>query len=136
VVPTNRLTWLANVSCNVYRDDGEKLTSKTSVVSTRLEPDQEARLARKAKQLGRTSSETGALLIEEGLRRDEFAFIDFRDSRIGRQAYIQGSTLTVWEVVWIARGYHNDIAKTAEHLQMSTLKVRTAQLPLETRTAR
>jgi len=99
---------------------------KTVVLSTRLAPEQEKRLQRKARQLGRPLSETGALLIEEGLRLDEFAFIDFRDSRIGRQAYIQGSTLAIWEVVWIARGYRNNIAKTAGHLRLPPLKVRAA----------
>jgi len=57
--------------------------SKSIVVSTRLAPQQEKRLQRKARQLGRTPSEASALLIEEGLRRDEFAFIDFRDSPVG-----------------------------------------------------
>ncbi len=99
---------------------------KTSVVSSRLEPEQEIRLAQMAHRLGRTPSETGALLIEEGLRRAEFAFIDFRDSPAGRQAYLQGSTLAVWEVVWIATGYANDLKKTASHLSMSPLKVRAA----------
>jgi hypothetical protein len=79
-----------------------------------------------ARQLGRSPSETGALLIEEGLRRAEFGFIDFRDSPAGRQAYLQGSSLAVWEVVWIARGYAEDIGKTAAHLQISTLKVKAA----------
>src|SRR6266446_4052782 len=96
---------------NVYGDDAE-LMPKTSIISSRLEPDQEKRLARKARQLGRSPSETGALLIEEGLRRDEFAFVDFRESPVGRQAYIQGSTLAVWEVLWIARGYRNSVEKT------------------------
>jgi hypothetical protein len=96
---------------------------KTSVVSSRLEPGQERRLTRMARHLGRTPSETGALLIEEGLRRAEFAFIDFRDSAVGRQAYIQGSSLAVWEVVWIARGYDNSVQKTAAHFEMSPLKV-------------
>lgn len=100
--------------------------SKTSVVSSRLEPEQERRLVRKARQIGRSPSETGALLIEEGLRRDEFAFIDFRESPAGRQAYIQGSTLAVWEVAWIARGYKDNPEKAAVHLQMSPLKVRAA----------
>ena len=100
--------------------------SKTSVVSSRLEPDQQRRLARKAKQLGRSPSEVGALFIEEGLRRDEFAFIDFRNSPVGRQAYLQGSTLAAWEVVWIARGYKSDVGKTAEHLRMSPIKVQAA----------
>lgn len=99
---------------------------KTSVVSSRLDPEQALRLSRMARHLGRTASETGALLIEEGLRRAEFAFIDFRDSAVGRQAYIQGSSLALWEVVWIARGYRNNVEKTAAHLEMAPLKVRAA----------
>jgi hypothetical protein len=99
---------------------------KTSVISSRLDPEQESRLGRMARQLGRTASETGALLIEEGLRRSEFAFIDFRDSPVGRQAFIQGSSLAVWEVVWIARSYQGDAEKTAAHLEMPLPKVRAA----------
>ena len=100
--------------------------SRSSILSSRLEPEQQQRLVRKAKQLGRSPSESGALLIEEGLRRDEFAFIDFRDSPSGRQAYVQGSTLAVWEVAWIARGYEEDVGKTAAHLCLSPLKVKAA----------
>jgi len=100
--------------------------SRSSIVSSRLEPEQERRLVRKARQMGRSPSETGALLIEEGLRRDEFAFIDFRDSPSGRQAYVQGSTLAVWEVAWIAHGYEDDAGKTAAHFCMSPLKVKAA----------
>jgi uncharacterized protein (DUF433 family) len=111
---------------NVYYDDGDYIMTRSSVVSSRLEPEQEKRRVRKAKQLGRSPSETGALLIEEGLRRDEFAFIDFRDSPSGRQACIQGSTLAVWEVAWIARGYEDNVEKTAAHLCMSPLKVKAA----------
>jgi uncharacterized protein (DUF433 family) len=99
---------------------------RSSIISSRLEPEQERRLVRKAKQIGRSPSETGALLIEEGLRRDEFAFIDFRNSPAGRQACVQGSTLAVWEVVWIARGYEDDVGKTAAHLCLSPLKVKAA----------
>lgn len=99
---------------------------KSSVISTRLEPGQERRLARKARRLGRSPEETSALLIEEALRRDEFAFVDFRDSAAGRQACIQGSTLAVWEVVWIAQHYQDDVQRTAEHLSMPAMKVRAA----------
>ncbi len=100
--------------------------TRSSMVTSRLEPEQHERLVRKARQMGRSPSETGALLIEEGLRRDEFAFIDFRDSPTGRRAYVQGSTLAVWEVAWIARGYKSDAAKTASHLGMTPLKVMAA----------
>jgi hypothetical protein len=100
--------------------------SKSVVISSRLAPEQGRRLARKAKQMGRSPSEASALLIEEGLRRDEFAFLDFRDSPVGRQAYLQGSTLAIWEVVWIARDYKHDVDKTAAHLRLSPLHVRAA----------
>jgi hypothetical protein len=99
---------------------------RTTVLSSRLEERQSARLARKARQLGRTPSEIGAMLIDEGLRRDEFAFIDFRDSPVGRQAYIQGSTLALWEIVWVARSYRESVTKTAKHLRLSELKVKAA----------
>ena len=54
----------------------------STVISLRVSKDQVVRLRRKARRLGRSPSETGALLLEEGLRRDEFAFIDFRESAV------------------------------------------------------
>jgi uncharacterized protein (DUF433 family) len=92
----------------------------------RLQEDQIERLRRLARRLGRTPSETSTLLVEEALRRAEFAFLDFRDSPVGRQAYIQGSRVAVWEVVQVARSYQMDPARTAEHLRWPVLQVRAA----------
>jgi len=75
---------------------------------------------------GWTASETSARLVEEGLRRSEFALIDFRDSPVGRQAYIQGSTLAVWEVVQLIRCYDRDLAAVAAHLQWPEARVAAA----------
>src|SRR5271157_5697644 len=100
--------------------------TRSTVLSMRLPVESGKRLKRIANRHGWTPSDASARLVEEGLRRDEFAFIDFRDSPSGRQAYIQGSTLAVWEVVWIARGYEEDVEKTAAHLSMSPLKVKAA----------
>jgi hypothetical protein len=61
--------------------------------------------------------------VEEGLRRSEFAFLDFRDSPVGRQAYIQGSTLAIWEVVLLLRSYSGDIMAVAKHLGWPESKV-------------
>ena len=83
-------------------------------------------LRRMANRHGWTPSDTSARLVEEGLRRSEFVFIDFRDSAAGRQACIQGSSLAVWEVVLIARSYENDPARAAEHLQWPEVKVQAA----------
>jgi len=38
-------------------------------------------------------------LIEEGLPHAEFPAIEFRDSAAGRQAYVVGSRLAVWELL-------------------------------------
>ncbi|MBM3834901.1 MAG: hypothetical protein FJ403_16830 [Verrucomicrobia bacterium] len=59
--------------------------SKACVVNVRIPPEQERRLSRLARRLGRTLDDTSALLVEEGLRRAEFALIDFRHSPAGRQ---------------------------------------------------
>lgn len=98
----------------------------STVVSLRVSADQAKRLQRKARQLGRSASETGALLLEEGLRRDEFAFIDFRDSPVGRQAYVQGARTPVWQVVALLRSYRNDVNKTSRHLEWPVDRVKSA----------
>ena len=96
------------------------------VVSLRLKETQVARLQRMARRLGRTPSETAAILVEEALRRHEFSFVEFRDSPVGRQAYVIGSSLAVWEVVMVARAYGCDEAKAGEHLGWPAAKVKAA----------
>jgi len=76
--------------------------------------------------MNKSASETAALLLEEALRESEFAFIVFHDSPVGRQAYIQGSSLAVWEVVKLARAYADGAAHTAEALGWPEVKVRAA----------
>jgi predicted transcriptional regulator len=96
------------------------------VVSMRLRDDQMERLRRLARRLGRTPSETSALLLEESLREAEFAAIEFRDSPAGRQAYVTGSGLAVWEVIMVARGYDGDTERTAALLEWPVVKVKAA----------
>ncbi|HEX8732451.1 MAG TPA: hypothetical protein VF725_10385, partial [Ktedonobacterales bacterium] len=76
--------------------------------------------------LNKSASETAAMLLEEALRAAEFAFIQFRGSEVGRQAYIQGSGLAVWEVVKLARAYDGDVARVAESLGWPVVKVQAA----------
>src|SRR6476659_3077347 len=96
------------------------------VVSMRLKEGQMERLRRVARRLGLTPSEAGARLLEEALRRGEFAFIDFRDSAVGRQPYLQGSSLAVWEVVMVAQYYELDPHRTAYHVRWPVVRVRAA----------
>jgi hypothetical protein len=79
-----------------------------------------------ANRHGWTPSDASARLVEEGLRRSEFAFIDFRDSSGGRQAYLQGSTLAVWEIMLLIRGYKGNVPAVAKHLRWTEAKVQAA----------
>jgi hypothetical protein len=96
------------------------------VLSMRLPVESGRRLKRIANRHGWTPSDASARLVEEGLRRSEFAFLDFRDSPIGRQAYIQGSTLAIWEVLLLLRSYKGNVTAVADHLEWPKSKVRAA----------
>jgi hypothetical protein len=100
--------------------------NQSTVISMRLPAESGQRLKRMARRHGWTASDASARLVEEGLRRSEFAFIDFRDSAAGRQACIQGSTLAVWEVMLVVRSHAGDAAAAARHLKWPKMKVQAA----------
>lgn len=89
----------------------------SQVLSTRLADETAERLKRFARRLGKTPSETGAMLIEESLRETEFAHIEFRNSSVGRQPYLKGSGLAVWEVIMVAKSYGMDCEKVTAHFR-------------------
>lgn len=101
-------------------------TTRPVVISMRLSAESGNRLKRMANRHGWTPSDASARLVEEGLRRSEFAYIDFRDSSVGRQAYIQGSTLAVWEVLLLFQSYRASVSSVAKHLKWSEAKVEAA----------
>ena len=101
-------------------------SSRSIVISMRMPLESGNRLRRLASRHGWTASDASARLVEEGLRRSEFAFIDFRDSAAGRQAYIQGSTLAVWEIILLLRNYKADASAVAKHLAWPEAKVKAA----------
>ena len=98
----------------------------SKVVSLRLKDEQIERLQRAARRLGRSPSEVAALLLEESLRQRDFAFVEFRDSAVGRQAYLQGTRLAVWQLAWLARYFGGDVSKAASHLDLPTIQVAAA----------
>lgn len=100
--------------------------TRSVVVSMRLPAESTTRLRRMARRHGWTPSDASARLVEEGLRRSEFGFIDFRDSAAGRQAYLQASTLAVWEVMLLVQSYRGDAAAVAKHLAWPEAKVQAA----------
>ena len=101
-------------------------TTRPVVISMRLPAESGNRLKRMANRHGWTPSDASARLVEEGLRRSEFAYIDFRDSGAGRQAYIQGSSLAVWEILFLVQSYRGDVSAVARHLKWPEAKVQAA----------
>jgi len=84
------------------------------------------RLSQLARLRGLTPAETSAQLVGEALRLTDFPLVEFRDSPVGRQPYVKGSTLAVWEVVYIARSLDMDAPQTAMHLEWPIEKVQAA----------
>src|SRR6202051_492425 len=101
-------------------------STNSMVISMRLPLESGKRLKRMANRHGWTPSDASAKLVEEGLRRSEFAFIDFRDSPAGRQACIQGSSPAVWELMLVLRSYEGKVAAVAKHLGWPIGKVQAA----------
>lgn len=98
----------------------------SKVVSARLQDNTFQRLSRIARILDKTPSDTVATLVEESLREMEFAMIEFRSSSLGRQAFMKGSSLAVWEVIEIAQNYECDVEQTADHFERPSEWVKAA----------
>lgn len=98
----------------------------TTVISLRIDPSEAAKLKQLARRTGRTPSEVGADFLSESIRRSDFAFIEFRDSACGRQAYIQGTRLAVWQAITVFRTYDGDVVKAAAHLKWPEAKMHAA----------
>ncbi len=54
------------------------------------------------------------------------SIIEFRNSPVGRQAYMKNSNLAVWQVMMLADEYARDVAKIAKHLQKPVTWVKAA----------
>jgi hypothetical protein len=88
--------------------------TQSTVISMRLPAESGKRLRLMANRHGWTASDASARLVEEGV------------SPAGRQTYIQGSTLAVWEVMLLVRSYKGDLAAVAAHLRWPQAKVQAA----------
>ena len=56
----------------------------------------------------------------------KLAVIEFRDSPVGQQAYIRGSSLAVWEIMMLANRYDQNVRAVAHHLEWPEAKVQAA----------
>ncbi len=85
------------------------------LVSARLSDETAERVKQYARRKQRSVNETIALALEEWMRQNEFAYIEFRDTRDSRVAYMKNSRLPVYWVVKVAKTYAMDMAKTCAY---------------------
>ena len=97
----------------------------TIVQSCRIEKNYAALLARQAKRRHLDVSRLSSLYLKEKAMEEEFPGIGFRDSAGGREAFVLGHRVAVWEVVDVQRETRT-IAKTAAYFRWPSGLVRCA----------
>ena len=102
------------------------MSTQRSVLSLRLPQEERTRLERLARRTGRTLGELAARMVIEGRRREDFAWIDFRETAAGRMAFVQGTRLQVWWLTRLARQFDGEPAAVAEHLGLPVAQIKAA----------
>ncbi len=100
----------------------------SQILSLRIPDQMIERLDLFARRLGNgmTRTKAGVMLLEESLRELEFTGIEHRDSPIGRQPYMKGSGLAIWEVIMIAKQYEMDAERMASDYPYPVDNIRAA----------
>ena len=97
----------------------------TVVQSCRIEKDSAALLSKQAKRRNLEVSTLSSLYLKEKALEEEFPGIGFRDGIGGREAYVQGTRLAVWEVLDVYREAKT-VAKVAGYYQWPPYLVKCA----------
>jgi len=97
----------------------------TVVQSCRIEKDHAALLTRQAKRRHLEVSTLSSLYLTEKALEEEYPGIGFRDAAGGREAYVLGHRVAVWEVADVHLETKT-VAKTAEHFRWPAALVRCA----------
>jgi uncharacterized protein (DUF433 family) len=97
----------------------------SQVVTLRLPKSAAEAIRQIAQRERRSVNEIGVRIVEEWLRQNRFAHIEFRTFQGERHACIK-DRLQVWQVIMVARGYGMDVGRTAEHLRLRPEQVQAA----------
>jgi uncharacterized protein (DUF433 family) len=97
----------------------------TTVQSCRIKGKHARLLEQQAKRRNSPVSTLSSLYLEEKALEEEFPGIGFRDAASGREAFVLGHRVAVWEVADVHR-HANAISKTAAHFRWPPSLVRCA----------
>lgn len=99
--------------------------ARTTVQSCRVDKNNAALLSRQAKRRHLEVSTLSSLYLKEKALEEEYPGVGFRDSIAGREAYILGHRVAIWEVLEVF-GELKTAGKTAEHFRWPPALVRSA----------
>src|SRR5438046_1827318 len=102
------------------------MSTKTATLGVRLAAGTCKMIRQISASRGRTPSDLLAEYAEEIARMRRFCHIEFRDTPLGRMAYVEGTRTAVWLICDLARQNRGDIRKTAKLHQWPETKVRAA----------
>ena len=97
----------------------------TAYVSGRVPPRYTRLVVKQARAAKTSKSDLVARYVMEKSLESEFPGISFRDSLSGREAYLTGHRVAVWEVVEVYEECQS-AAKTAEHFNWPPVLVKRA----------
>src|SRR5205814_10414816 len=97
----------------------------TIVQSCRMDKEAASLLSRQAKRRHLEVSTLSSLYLKEKALEEEFPGIGFRDSAAGREAYVLGHRVAVWEVLDVYREAKT-IVRTADHFSWPEYLVKCA----------
>jgi hypothetical protein len=95
----------------------------TTVQSCRIDKNNAALLSRQAKRRHLEVSTLSSLYLKEKALEEEYPGVGFRDSIGGREAYVLGHRVAIWEVLEVF-GELKAVAKTAQHFRWPPALVR------------
>ena len=87
----------------------------SQLISARVPDATAERIRQQARRKQRSLNEMVTIAVEEWLRQNEFAHVEFRDTPDGRLAYMKGSRMSVAWVVKIVRDLGGSVDKALEH---------------------
>lgn len=102
------------------------MASDTKQMSFRIAAPTADELDRSARLRGMSRNALADRYLAEGLRRDEFPDIAFRDGALGRRAVLIGTRLDVWQILETVRQHGNAIDEAAAYLSIPPQRVHTA----------
>lgn len=111
---------------SVTIDYNVNMREKTATLGVRM-PKATCQLIRQiAAGRARTPSDLLAEYAEEVARRHRFCHIEFRDTPLGRMAYVQGTRSAVWLIYDLVRQNRGDVRKIAKLHQWPETRVQAA----------